>query len=59
MKRPRILLADDHWIVAEGLKSIEAELQRAIANDTVATYQNALRRRYPVEIDRNALQTLF
>jgi peptidyl-prolyl cis-trans isomerase D len=44
---------------AEGLKSVEAELQRAIANDTVASYQNALRRRYPVEIDRNALQTLF
>ena len=43
----------------EGLKSVEAELQRAIANDTVASYQNALRRHYPVEIDRDALQTLF
>jgi peptidyl-prolyl cis-trans isomerase D len=43
----------------QGLKSVEAELQRAVANDTVVSFQNALRRRYPVEIDRDALQTLF
>jgi peptidyl-prolyl cis-trans isomerase D len=44
---------------AEGLKSVEAELSRALGSDLVASYQNALRKRHPVEIDQEALQTLF
>lgn len=43
----------------DGMKSMEAELARALAGDLVASYQDALRRRHPVEIDRDALQSLF
>ncbi len=43
----------------EGMKSLEAELSRALGADLVAGYQNALRQRYRVEIDQGALQTLF
>jgi peptidyl-prolyl cis-trans isomerase D len=44
---------------AEGLKSVEAELARALGSDVAASYQGALRKRHPVEIDQRALQTLF
>jgi peptidyl-prolyl cis-trans isomerase D len=44
---------------AEGLKSVEAELARALGSDVAASYQGALRKRHPVEIDQQALQTLF
>ncbi len=43
----------------EGMKSVEGELARALGNEAVAGYENTLRRRYPVEIDPDALQTLF
>ncbi len=43
----------------EGVKSVEAELTRALGTETVVGYENALRQRYPVEIDRDALQTQF
>ncbi len=43
----------------DGMKSMEAELSRALAGDLVASYQGALRRRHPVEIDRDALQSQF
>ncbi|MGH7186518.1 MAG: peptidylprolyl isomerase, partial [Pseudomonadota bacterium] len=42
-----------------GMKSVEAELARALGNEAVVDYQNALRQRYPVVIDQDALQTLF
>jgi peptidyl-prolyl cis-trans isomerase D len=44
---------------AEGMKSLEAELSRTLSNDVAFAYQNALRQRYPVEIDQDALQNLF
>jgi peptidyl-prolyl cis-trans isomerase D len=44
---------------AEGMKSVEAELTRTFSNDLAFAYQNALRQRYPVEIDQEALQNLF
>ncbi|HEX6102025.1 MAG TPA: peptidyl-prolyl cis-trans isomerase [Alphaproteobacteria bacterium] len=44
---------------AEGMKSLEAELSRTLSTDLAFAYQNALRQRYPVEIDQDALQTLF
>lgn len=43
----------------EGLKSVEAELTRALGNEAVVGYENALHQRYPVKIDRDALQTQF
>jgi hypothetical protein len=44
---------------AEGMKSLEAELSRTLSNDVAFAYQNALRQRYPVEVDQDALQALF
>ena len=44
---------------AEGMKSVAAELKGAFSNDLAFAYQNALRQRYPVEIDQEALQNLF
>jgi peptidyl-prolyl cis-trans isomerase D len=43
----------------EGMKSVETELSRTLGNDLVASYQTALRQRYPVAIDPDALQALY
>jgi peptidyl-prolyl cis-trans isomerase D len=43
----------------EGMKSIKTELQRSLENEAAAQYRNALRSRYPVAIDRAAVDALF
>ena len=35
------------------------KINKTLANDLAFAYQNALRQRYPVEIDQEALQNLF
>jgi hypothetical protein len=41
----------------QGMKSVETELKRALGNETAMGYEAALRRNYPVDIDRDALQS--
>jgi len=41
----------------QGMKSVETELTRTLGNETAKGYETALRHSYPVEIDRDALQS--
>jgi peptidyl-prolyl cis-trans isomerase D len=41
----------------QGMKSVETELKRTFGNETAMGYEAALRRNYPVDIDRDALQS--
>jgi peptidyl-prolyl cis-trans isomerase D len=41
----------------QGMKSVETELKRTLGNETAMSYESALRHNYPVDIDRDALQS--
>lgn len=44
---------------SEGVKSVAGRLRQAMAGDLLAQFTNALRDRYPVEIDQAAVEDMF